>query len=71
MQIVDYRIVVHMRPKFHDSPEKPYFWCLLKYEGGLSNSGSGWAVAPEQAFAAGMDYLNRLLAHSKSAMPSG
>lgn len=61
MQIFDYRIVVHMQPNFHDNPEKPYFWCILKYDGGLSNSGAGWAIAPNQAFADGVNYLNNLL----------
>ena len=64
MQIFDYRIVVHMQPNFHDNPEKPYFWCILKYEGGLSNSGAGWAATPEQAFADGVDYLNSLLSNN-------
>lgn len=64
MQIFDYRIVVHMRPNFHDSPHKPYFWCVMKYEGGLSNSGSGWAAAPEQAFQAGVNYLKRISSDS-------
>lgn len=55
----DYRLVVHMQPNFHDSPNAPYFWCVMKYDNGLSNSGSGWASTPEQAFIAGKNYLNK------------
>ncbi len=64
MQIFDYRIVVHIQPNFHDNPEKPYFWCILKYEEGLSNSGAGWSATPEKAFADGVDYLNSLLSNN-------
>lgn len=60
MQAVDYRLVVHMQPNFHDNPIEPYFWCIMRYENGLTNSGSGWAATPEQAFLAGVNYLNRI-----------
>lgn len=60
MQTLDYRIVIYMRPNFHDNPQNPYFWCIMKYEEGLSNNGSGWAATPEQAFIAGVKYLSRL-----------
>ena len=60
MQTLDYRIVIHMRPNFHDNPQNPYFWCIMKYEEGLSNNGSGWAATPEQAFIAGVKYLSQL-----------
>lgn len=61
MQMVDYRLVVHMCPNIHDNPRYPYFWCIMKYNAALSNSGSGWAATPEQAFAAGVNYLNNYI----------
>ena len=48
----DLRILVHTTPNYHDSPNKPYFWCILEYhEGvGLTNTGSGWAETELKAF---------------------
>ncbi len=40
----DYRIVVHMKPNIYDSPNAPYFWCVLKCDektNELANFGSG------------------------------
>lgn len=65
----DYRLVVHMSPNFHDNPTAPYFWCIMKYEGGLSNSGSGWAVTPERAFIAGHNYLNKYILSGEIEKP--
>lgn len=57
----DYRLVIHMSPNFHDSPNSPYFWCIMKYDDGLSNSASGWADTPEQAFADGEKRLKYIM----------
>lgn len=59
----DYKIVVHMQPHHHDNPENPYFWCIMKYvfNAGWCNSGSGWAVTPEQAFSDAQKYLNMVV----------
>lgn len=65
----DYRLVIHMSPNFHDSPTAPYFWCILKYEDGLSNSGSGWAVTPEQAYIDGKAYINKWILTGKIDKP--
>lgn len=58
----DYRVMVHMEPNTHDSPNKPYFWCVLKYDEsvGLHNMGSGWEETPERAFQAGQRWLGVL-----------
>lgn len=67
--MADYRLVVHMSPNFHDSPTAPYFWCLMKYENGLSNSASGWAVSPEQAYIDGKSYINKYILTGKVDKP--
>lgn len=57
----DYRLMIHMQPKPHDNPDKPYFWCILEYVNGLTNKGSGWSSTPEQAFQEGFKYLKERL----------
>lgn len=60
----DFEIVVHMQPNPHDSPNNPYFWCIMKYvfNTGWCNSGSGWSATPEQAFSDAKNYFEKFIA---------
>ena len=54
----EYKIQVSMTPSLHDNPTKPYFWCILVFNNGWSNAGSGWAKTPDEAFLDAKKYLS-------------
>ena len=53
----EYKIQVSMTLSFHDNPTNPYFWCILEFNNGWSNTGSGWSKTPDEAFLDAKDYL--------------
>ena len=55
--VEEYVIKVTMTPHPHDNPTRPYFWCILAYNNGWSNQGSGWAETPEMAFSNAKNYF--------------
>ena len=62
---MEYKIEVIMTPHFHDSPKKPYFWCICSRindeESLWCNSGHGWAATPEEAWQEAKTFYNKYL----------
>lgn len=48
----EYFIEIVLTPHYHDNNESPYFWMLgvIGENGERYNSGSGWAVSPNEAY---------------------
>ena len=50
---MSYKIEVSMTPAYHDCPNAPYFWCILRRKDNetmWSNYGHGWARTPTEAW---------------------
>jgi hypothetical protein len=49
----EYKIEVFATPHYHDSPNKPYFWCIMSRAEncGWCNDTFGWSDTIENAFA--------------------
>lgn len=60
---MEYKIEVIMAPHVHDSPKKPYFWCIYSctQNGEWSNHAHGWGATPEEAWQEAKTFYNKYL----------
>ena len=63
-----YKIEVIMTPLIHDSPNKPYFWCIMNClpNGSWCNHTAGWAATPEEAWKEAETFYNKYINERKN-----
>jgi hypothetical protein len=65
---MEYKIEVITTPHIHDSPKKPYFWCIMSHSqnGSWCNYTSGWAATIEEAWQEAKTFYNKYLNERKN-----
>jgi hypothetical protein len=70
---MEYKIEVSMTPYYHDSPNAPYFYCILGRREGEKwhNCGHGWGRTQEEAWKmAYSDYEDLMLYNAQKRRAS-
>jgi len=46
----EYSMKISLSPHLHDNKEKPYYWCVLKFDSEWHQIACGWEASPDACY---------------------